>query len=246
MRKPEMILFDYGHTLLYQPGHNTSNGNRAIYPYIDRNPNNISFEEFDQTMIGIFAKIKAERGEIMEIHEHSFLKLAMAYMGISFSVSLEEAEKIIMNGISRGGAMPYAGEMLDFLDSKGIRTGVISNNCFSGNVLKELFERLLPRNKLEFILASSDYIFRKPHSMMFEIALKKAGLTAEKAWYCGDSIRADVYGAKSVGMFPVLYEGETEERDPFVGQNDRLTVDFEYLHIHDWREMMELLDRLQD
>lgn len=245
MRKPEMILFDYGHTLLYQPGHNPSNGNRAIYPYIDRNPYKISLEEFDKTMISLFAKIKAERG-ILEIHEHAFLKLAMEYMGISFSVSLEEAEKIIMNGISKGGVMPYAGEMLDFLDSKGIRTGVISNNCFSGNALMDLFERLLPENKLEFILSSSDYIFNKPHSMMFEIALKKAGLPADKVWYCGDSIRADVYGAKSVGMFPVLYEGETEERNPFADQNDGLTVNFEYLHIHDWREMMEILDRLQD
>ncbi len=123
---------------------------------------------------------------------------------------------------------------------------MISNNCFSGNALKDLFERLLPGNKLEFIMASSDYIFNKPHSMMFEIALKKAGLTADKVWYCGDSIRADVYGAKSVGMFPVLYEGEAEERNPFADQNDELTVDFEYLHIHDWREMMEILDRLQD
>ncbi len=112
MQKPEMILFDYGHTLLYQPGHNTSNGNRAIYPYIDRNPYNISFEEFDKTMTSLFAKIKAERG-ILEIHEHSFLKLAVEYMGISFSVSLEEAEKIIMNGISKGGVMSYAGYMFD-------------------------------------------------------------------------------------------------------------------------------------
>lgn len=245
MRKPEMILFDYGHTLLYQPSHNTTNGNKAIYPYIDRNPYHISFEEFDKTMMSLFAKIKAARGTL-EIHEHSFLKLAMEYMGISFSVSLEKAEKIIMNGMSKGGVMPHADEMLDFLDSKGIRTGVISNNCFSGNALGDLFERLLPRNKLEFILSSSDYIFNKPHSMMFEIALKKAGLTADKVWYCGDSIQADVYGAKSVGMFPVLYEGETEERNPFAGQNDGLTVDFEYLHIRDWREIMEFLGRLQD
>lgn len=68
-----MILFDYGHTLLYQPGHNTSNGNRAIYPYIDRNPHKISFEEFDRTMIGLFAEIKAERG-ILEIPEQSLCR----------------------------------------------------------------------------------------------------------------------------------------------------------------------------
>ena len=73
MKKPEMIIFDYGRTLLYQPGFNTSNGNRALYPYISSNPRNISFEEFDRTMIDLFAKIKAERGAVLEIPEHIFL-----------------------------------------------------------------------------------------------------------------------------------------------------------------------------
>ena len=102
MKKPQMIIFDYGHTLLYQPNFNTSNGNKAIYPYISRNPHNISFEEYDRTINELFAKIKAERGNILEIHEHIFLKLAFEFMDISMSVSIEEAEKIIINGISEG------------------------------------------------------------------------------------------------------------------------------------------------
>ena len=245
MQKPEMIIFDYGHTLLYQPDFNTSNGNKAIYPYISRNPRNISFEEYDKTIIELFAKIKAERGNIIEIHEHNFLKLAMEYMDISLSVSIEEAEEIIMNGISQGAIMPYADKMLDYLNAKGIRTGVISNNCFSGNALKSLFDRLLPRNKFEFVLASSDYIFRKPHSIMFDIALQKSGLSADKVWYCGDSVVADVQGSKNVGMFPVLYEGITADgTNPFAHQNDKLKIDFEYLHIGNWNELIDILERM--
>ena len=245
MQKPEMIIFDYGRTLLYQPNFNTSNGNKAIYPYICRNPRNISFEEYDKTIIELFAKIKAERGNIIEIHEHNFLKLAMEYMDISLSVSIEEAEEIIMNGISQGAIMPFADKMLDYLNAKGIRTGVISNNCFSGNALKRLFDRLLPRNNFEFVLVSSDCIFRKPHSMMFDIALQKSGLSADKVWYCGDSVTADVQGAKNVGMFPVLYEGMTVDcTNPFAHQNDNLEIDFEYLHIQDWNELIEILEQM--
>ena len=245
MQKPEMIIFDYGRTLLYQPNFNTSNGNKAIYPYICRNPRNISFEEYDKTINELFAKIKAERGNIIEIHEHNFLKLAMEYMDISLSVSIEEAEEIIMNGISQGAMMPCADKMIDYLNAKGIRTGVISNNCFSGNALKKLFDRHLPRNKFEFVLASSDYIFRKPHGMMFDIALQKSGLSANKVWYCGDSINADVYGSKIAGMFPVLYEGITADGvNPFVHQNDNLKIDFEYLHITDWNELIDILEQM--
>lgn len=244
MKNPEMILFDYGHTLLYQPGFNTSNGNKAIYPYINRNPRNISLEEYDRTINELFAQIKAQRGPILEIHEHNFLRLVMEYMDISYSVSMEDAEEIIMNGISKGGMMPHADILLDYLNAKGIRTGVISNNCFSSNALKKLFDRLLPRNKFEFVMASSDYIFKKPHSMMFDIALQKAGLSADKVWYCGDSIEADVQGAKNIGMFPVLYEGTTDDgTNPFPHQNDNLKVDFEYLHITDWTELIDVLEQ---
>lgn len=87
MKRPEMIIFDYGHTLLYQPGSNASNGSKALYEFISENPKNISFEEFDKTIIDIFAKIKANRGEIIEIHEYAFLKIAMEYMNIKLSVS---------------------------------------------------------------------------------------------------------------------------------------------------------------
>ena len=237
-----MIIFDYGRTLIYQPNYNISNGNKAIYPYIDRNPRNISFEEFDRSNIELFEKIKKERGKYLEIPEHNFLRLFLEYMDISLSVSLEEAEIIIMNGISQGAVMPYADIMLDYLNAKGIRTGVISNNCFSGAALKEQFDRLLPGNRFEFVLVSSDYIFRKPHSMMYEIALQKSGLTADKVWYCGDSMENDIYGANGVGMFPVLYEGRTEDETHFLSnQSHRDTPDFEYLLIHDWREMMDIL-----
>ena len=79
---------------------------------------------------------------------------------------------------------------------------------------------------------------------MFDIALQKSGLTADKVWYCGDSIETDVQGAKNVGMFPVLYEGTTDDgTNPFPHQNDNLKVDFEYLHITDWTELIDVLEQ---
>ena len=78
--------------------------------------------------------------------------------------------------------------------------------------------------------------------MMYEIALQKSGLTADKVWYCGDSMEIDVYGANGAGMFPVLYEGRTADEPHFLSdQNDSEIPDFEYLFIHDWRELMDIL-----
>lgn len=240
IQKPKMIIFDYGHTLLYEIGHNSENGNRAIYQYIKKNPKNIAFPEFNKTVNDTFDKLKEYRSGI-DINERDFLRLVYEYMDIELSVSLEEAERIIWNGISKGDIMPKADKMLDYLNDNHIRTAVISNMCWSGKALKDRFDRVLPNNKFEFVMTSSEYILKKPNQMLFEIALNKAGLKAEEVWYCGDSIKADVYGAHSAGIFPVLYEGETEEENPFAGQNEGYEIDFDCLKIKDWDELIEIL-----
>ena len=58
-------------------------------------------------------------------------------------------------------------------------------------------------------------------------------------------IENDVMGAHGAGIYPVLYEGNTpDEINPFLHQNDGIEVDFDYLHIHDWCEMVEILKTL--
>lgn len=192
----------------------------------------------------MFAQIKADRGTL-EIHEHQFLRLLYDYLNVTLSISIADAERVIWNGISEGAVMPYASEMLDYLNERGIRTAVISNLCFSGAALAERTDRLLPNNKFEFVLSSSEYVFKKPHSFMFKIALNKAGLSADKVWFCGDSIYCDINGAHGVGMFPVLYEGSTAEENPSVRDNADMEISFDHLHIHHWSELITALEQIK-
>ena len=164
IHKPKMILFDYGHTLLYEIGHNAEKGNKAIYQYIKSNPKNISFQEFNKIVNSTFKKIN-ECGNGIDICEKNFLRLVYEYMNIELSVSLEEAESIIWNGVSEGDIMPNANKILDYLNKNDIRSGVISNMCWSGKSLKDRLNRLLPNNKLEFAITSGDYIFKKPNKI---------------------------------------------------------------------------------
>lgn len=82
------------------------------------------------------------------------MRLVYGYMNIELSVSLEEAESIIWNGVSEGDIMPNANKILDYLNKNDIRIGVISNMCWSGKSLKDRLNRLLPNNKLEFAITS--------------------------------------------------------------------------------------------
>ena len=42
---PEMIMFDYGHTLLQEPGWNPRNGINALMQYVIHNPNGYTTDD---------------------------------------------------------------------------------------------------------------------------------------------------------------------------------------------------------
>lgn len=181
-------------------------------------------------------------------------RITAELLNLEFSLTPVEWEIVFWSAATPGAVMPYADKMLDFLNENKIRTSVISNIGWSGEALTERINRLLPNNKFEFIIASSDYMYRKPSRVLFDIALNKAGLTADKVWYCGDSIAADVFGAHGAGIYPVLYDDRSVgvERHHFGGARNALTdtgadnsalPDFDYLHIHDWRELIDILKK---
>lgn len=45
MRYPKMILFDYGHTLLYEPGWDAVRGNAELLKYATKNPDHCTLED---------------------------------------------------------------------------------------------------------------------------------------------------------------------------------------------------------
>jgi putative hydrolase of the HAD superfamily len=243
MNKPKMIIFDYGHTLLYEPEFDFLRGEKEVYKYIINNPKQFSVEEINKLGSELFQKSSVCRKEGFELHEWQMLRLQYEYLGIELGISYAEAEKILWNNISWGACMPFVEEMLDYLKENGIRSGVISNIGWSGDALTERINRLLPRNQFEYIIASSEYGIRKPNPMIFELALQKANLEPSDVWYCGDNIKADVYGARSVGIFPVFYEEMTIE-NPFSVQNEGVNIDFEHIHVHSWNEMIHILSKL--
>ena len=240
MNKPKMILFDYGGTLIYEPDFEPMNGNRAIYQYISENPHNISFEEFASYLLNLFDEIRALRGELIEIHEHTFLRSVLEHFDMKLSVSIEEAEWIIWNGISRGVQTPGAAEMLAAIRRKGIRTGVISNLCWSGAALTRRLTETFPEHRFDFIMTSSEYIFRKPDVHIFDLAIRKTGLDPADIWYCGNEIEIDMIGANQAGLYPVLYEDRSVP-SKIHEKNDSIQVDFPYLTIDNWQKLIELI-----
>lgn len=238
-----MILFDYGGTLMYEPDFCPSAGNMSLYPYISENPHNISPEELSDYMICLFDEIRRLRGELIEIHEHLFLRYVLEHFNMKLSIPFEQAEHIIMNGISQAVETPHAGEMLSVLNEMGIRTGVVSNLCWSGNALAHRLNKAFPENKFEFIMTTSEYIFRKPDIHIFDLAVRKSGLSPDKIWFCGNDIEIDMFGSHNAGLFPVFYDDRTVQ-STIHERNDLSSIDFPHIRLESWLSLVDCLKGL--
>ena len=244
MNKPKMILFDYGHTLVYESGFDGVRGTEALLRYAVRNKNQLSAEEisqFSDHLFEILGRLVRDYG--IEIHQHQFQHLMYEYLQIEFYLSPSEMEEIFWDHAAPGEPMPNIEHLLNFLKQENIRSGVISNISFSGEALAGRINRLLPNNSFELILASSEVVFRKPHPFIFELALKKAGLQACDVWYCGDNPRLDILGAAGAGIFPVWYK--SEKNCYYRKKNDDIIPGCEHLQIGDWLELIDFLEKLK-
>lgn len=243
LKKPRMIIFDYGHTLVYEDRWNGVKGQKALLEYCVSNKNNLTAEQIAEFADNLFGNATIGRKNGLEFHEHQFQKILYEYLQIEINLPPFEMEKIYWDNASSAHAMPNIKENLEYLGENNIRTGVISNISFSGEALKNRINKVLPENNFEFIIASSEYIFRKPNKIIFELALRKANLDASEVWYCGDSVDFDVEGANSTGIFPVWYESKIECW--YKERGNQSEPEFEHIHIMDWRKLIDILEQLK-
>lgn len=244
MKYPKMILFDYGHTLLYEPGWDSVKGTAELLKYATKNPNHCTLDDVTKGAELIFGKhIENVRKIGYDISRQVADKVLYEYLGIEFSLTPLEMETVFWNGTSMGAIMPGADKMLDYINRNGIRSAVISNLVWSGSALTERLNRLLPNNQFEFVITSSDYLMRKPNRILFDIAIRKAGVAPDEIWYCGDNPQADIEGASQVGIYPVWYDNDTEKH--YKDRSKERLPQCEHLHIHEWHEMIDLLEKMK-
>ena len=237
MRKPKMILFDYGQTLISEAPFDGVAGMRALMQYAVKNKYGYTPEQLWAEREAIYRDMgrvgKNWRYKIlMETPNYMQMNLLFDSLGIEINLPQEVMDRTLWDATSPGTPTEGVEDFLAYLAGNGIRTGVVSNIAFSGKTVAERIHRLIPGHEFEFILASSDYIFRKPNPRFFRVALEKAELEPEDVWYIGDSYQCDVVGSRNVGMFPVWYIGCAADPN---GEQDALTVS-------SWAQLRQLME----
>lgn len=212
MKTPKMILFDYGQTLVAESKFDGVRGTAAVLQHAVRNKYNLSAEQVQARANEInqeFGRFDPQKRHLfqIEIPNTMFTPYLYESLGIEIALTNAEIDTIFWDAAAPGAATEGVEDFLKFLKKREIRTGVISNISYAPSVVAARINRLLPENAFEFILTSSNYIFRKPHRRIFDLALEKADLRPDEVWYISDQYECDVKGALNAGLYPVWYIG---------------------------------------
>jgi len=103
-------------------------------------------------------------------------------------------------------------ETLDALRSENYKLGIFSNAGDDKDV-QELIESFGIRSYFDFVLTSAACFYRKPHPRTFELALAHWNATPEEAAMIGDSLEADIVGAKQAGMTAIWLTRRSQFKD---------------------------------
>lgn len=238
MKQPKMILFDYGQTLGIEETFDGLKGTEAVMRYAVKNKHGLTAAEVqaeaDRINRGLGRGNPATRHLFqVEVPNRMFTTYLYTSLGITLSLTPEELDRVFWNAASPARPTEGIGDFLRYLDARGIRTGVISNISYDESVVKEHIHTLLPDHSFEFILATSSYLYRKPHPGIFRLALEVAELPPEDVWYIGDDYKCDVEGAKNAGLFPVWYVG---------ARNTPVEPEADVLTVRSWKELQARMD----
>ena len=108
-------------------------------------------------------------------------------------------------------------ESLQAMQDAGLRLAVISNWGWAG---PELMHTLELARHFEAVVVSDRVGYLKPSAGIFRHALELMGVAAGDAVHVGDSVAADVAGARAVGIQPVLIERVTRGHGAPVDEMD--------------------------
>lgn len=235
MLNPKLVVFDFGGTLFTDGEFNLFNGLDGVRLAAD-NPGGAATDElcrlYREIDAAVSKRARTDAGYALEIPLSAVLRNIFARAGLKVSKSLTECEVLFDRFNSERAPNPYIGELLESLYAKGIRTGVISNTVMSGEAMTAAIEESLPCARMDFVFTSADFLLCKPARDMFDAALKTTGVAPSDCLYCGDSVGADVDGAHSAGIIPVLYDRKSP-----VGFQQQTRNGKPYYAVNSWKEL---------
>ena len=126
------------------------------------------------------------------------------------------------------GMKPFEGavEFIRKLKKSGIKIALCTD--MTAQIQYRKIHQLGLSDLIDFMVSSEETGLEKPAPIMFELALKKMGISADVAAYFGDSLERDIEGANNVGIKSFWY----------VGEKDFADTQIDCVKVHSYREVI--------
>tara|TARA_R110000868_G_scaffold86347_9_gene242286 strand:+ start:15341 stop:16030 length:690 start_codon:yes stop_codon:yes gene_type:complete len=156
---------------------------------------------------------KKFREEKITKEELRYQRLKTTFDALSFTISdttiHELSEQYIANLSSYNHLFPSAIEILAYLKPK-YKLHIITNG------FQEVQERKIKNSKIDgyftHVINSEMAGVKKPNPIIFQLALDKAKALPAKSLMIGDSLEADILGAKAQGLNALHFNAHHEEK----------------------------------
>jgi HAD superfamily hydrolase (TIGR01509 family) len=216
LTKIRVVLFDMFDTLMMIERDHAfySPSLHGAYEFLVANGVSVGFEEFEKTYVSvrdaIFAEVDAELGE-----PHFNVRIAGTLKRLGYDCDVSSPLVVGATDAFCERFMTYvridehAEGMLRKLHGR-YKLGVVSNFA-----IPECVTRLLERQGIaklfDVVIVSGAVNKRKPHPDIYQKALEKLGVKASETVFVGDTVDADVQGAKAAGMKTIYIERRLQE-----------------------------------
>jgi len=231
MRPYDAVLFDAGNTLVFVDG-------RRVHRILRDHDAEIGEEEFEALEREARLTLSRAMGETAtgddrQVWRDYFLTL-IAGSGVPNGRMKEAGEEIRRSHEARHmwtHVRHGTAEAIASVRRRGYRAAVVSNA--DGRVEGLLRERGLAEH-LEFVIDSEVVGVQKPERRIFELAVERLEVPAERVLYVGDLYAVDVLGARGAGLDALLV-------DPFDAFGHLEDVDriAHVVYLPDWLARLE-------
>jgi putative hydrolase of the HAD superfamily len=239
LARPDVIFFDVGDTLIRaHPSWAGVYRQGLLELGIDIPEKDLERSLLEETKAGAWWNIE---DPFDATEENSFARVSAFDAAVLARAGHEnldpKAFRAIEDAFARRSAWyvyPDALPALDALNAAGIRLCVISNFVWGA---PELIHDLELARHFEHLVISARVGFQKPNPGIFQHALDVMRVAPDRALHVGDSYRADVVGARRLGINAVLIARDGRDAARQVQEHD----DPDLVVVTDLFELLELI-----
>ncbi len=208
-RAIEAVLFDLGGTLIHFEG---------AWPDLMQTANKELLKNLEEHGLAVdpelfLSKFRQRLAEYYVQRESEFIEYTTAQILQSLLIEMghrDVTSEMLKPALKRLYAVSQAlwktesdtVSTLRLLKDSGVRMGIVSNASDDDDV-QTLVDNAAIRTYFDFVLSSAACGIRKPNPRIFQIALEHWKLPSERAAMVGDTLGADILGARNAGIYSI-------------------------------------------